>query len=93
MESRARIKILRALAPNQEFSISQIIKITKFSRSIVEKHLDYFLSNNLIQEKISDRIKLYTSKIGNIRATSLKEFLEIWEGDSTQEIAILSHIN
>ena len=79
--SRARIKILKVLALNQEMSISQIIKITKLNHASVKSHLGCLKSYNLIQEKIFGRIKIYRYKFENIRAKSLKTFIQIWEGD------------
>ncbi|MBY9019762.1 MAG: winged helix-turn-helix transcriptional regulator [Candidatus Lokiarchaeota archaeon] len=79
--SRARIKILKVLALNQELSISQIIKITKLNHATVKSHLNYLKSYKLVQEKIFGRIKIYRYKIENIRAKSLKTFIQIWEGD------------
>lgn len=79
--SRARIKILKVLALNQELSISQIIKITKLNHASVKSHLGCLKSYNLIQEKIFGRIKIYRYKFENIRAKSLKTFIQIWEGD------------
>ena len=79
--SRARIKILKLLAFKQELAISQIIRMTNLNHSAVRRHLDYLKSNDLIQEKIFGRIKMYRYKSENIRARSLKKFIEIWEGD------------
>jgi len=79
--SRARIKILKVLALNQELSISQIIKATKLNHASVKSHLNYLKAHKLIQEKIFGRIKIYRYKFENIRAKSLKTFIDIWEGD------------
>jgi len=79
--SRARIKILKVLALNQELSISQIIKLTKLNHASVKNHLDYLKSYKLIQEKIFGRIKIYRYKFENTKAKSLKTFIDIWEGD------------
>ena len=79
--SRARIKILKVLALNQELSISQIIRMTKLNHTSVKNHLNYLKSFKLIQEKIFGRIKIYRYKFENIRAKSLKTFIQIWEGD------------
>jgi len=78
--SRARVKILKLLAKNKELSISQIIRGTKLNHSSVKYHLAYLKSNNLVQEKIFGRIKIYRYKFENIRAKSLSKFIEIWEG-------------
>ena len=79
--SRARVKILKLLAKNKELSISQIIRDTNLNHTSVKFHLTYLKSNNLVQEKIFGRIKIYRYKFENIRAKSLSKFIEIWEGE------------
>ena len=79
--SRARVKILKTLAINEELTISLIIKKTKLNYVNVSKHLDYLKVFNLVQEKNFGRIKIFRFKIENIKARSFKNFLEIWEGD------------
>jgi len=79
--SRARVKILKLLAKNKELSISQIIRDTHLNHTSVKYHLTYLKSNNLVQEKIFGRIKIYRYKFENIRAKSLSKFIEIWEGE------------
>ena len=78
--SKARVKILKTLAKNEELSISQIIRNTKLNHSSVKYHLACLKSYNLVQEKIFGRIKIYRYKFENIRAKSLGKFIEIWEG-------------
>jgi predicted transcriptional regulator len=78
--SKARIKILKTLAINNELNISLIISVTKLNHSNVIKHLNILKSFNLIQEKKFGRIKIYRYKTENIKARSLKKFIEIWEG-------------
>lgn len=77
--SKARIKILKVLALNTEQSISQIIKSTNLNHACVRKHLNYLKALNLIQEKKFGRIKIFRYKLENIKAKSLKNFIEIWE--------------
>ena len=79
--SRARVKILKILAKNKELSISQIIRDTNLNHTSVKYHLTYLKSNNLVQEKIFGRIKIYRYKFENVRAKSLSKFIEIWEGE------------
>jgi len=79
--SRARVKILKSLAINEELTISLIIKKTKLNHVSVSKHLDYLKIYDLVQEKKFGRIKIYRFKLENIKARSLKNFIEIWEGD------------
>ena len=79
--SRARIKIIKTLALNSELSISQIIRKTNLNHSSVANHLNHLIRLNLVQEKRYGRIKILRYKIENIKARSLKKFIEIWEGE------------
>ena len=79
--SKARIKILKVLALHEELNISLIISMTKLNHSIVLKHLNLLKSFNLIQEKKFGRIRIYRYKFENIKARSLKKFIEIWEDE------------
>jgi DNA-binding transcriptional ArsR family regulator len=79
--SKARIKILKTLALNDELNISLIISKTKLNHSNVKKHLNLLKSFNLIQEKKFGRIKIYRYKTENLKAKILKNFIEIWEKD------------
>ncbi|MFX1568993.1 MAG: winged helix-turn-helix domain-containing protein [Promethearchaeota archaeon] len=77
--SRARVKILKILAFNEELAISQITKRTKLNHACVLRHLNYLKSVNLIQEKRFGRIRIFRFKIENMKAKSFKKFIEIWE--------------
>jgi len=79
--SKARIKILKTLAMNNELNISLIIKNTRLNHSNVLKHLQILKELNLVQEKKFGRIRIYRYKNENIKARSLKKFIEIWEDD------------
>ena len=79
--SKARIKILKMLAKNNELNISLIITKTNLNHTNVLKHLNFLKSLNFVQEKKFGRIKIYRYKNENIRARYLKKFIEIWEGD------------
>ncbi|MFX0188079.1 MAG: ArsR/SmtB family transcription factor [Candidatus Hodarchaeota archaeon] len=79
--SKARIKILKTLALNDELNISLIISKTKLNHSNVNKHLNLLKSFNLIQEKKFGRIKIYRYKTENLKAKILKKFIEIWENN------------
>lgn len=80
--SKAKVKILKTLAQNEELTISLIINKTKLNHSNVMKHLNYLKSVGLIQEKKFGRIKIFRYRTENIKARSLKKFIDIWEGDS-----------
>ena len=77
--SKARLKILKVLTVNAEMSITQIIKKTSLNHSSVKKHLNCLKALNLVQEKAFGRIRIYRYKVENLKANSLKNFIEIWE--------------
>ena len=79
--SRARVKILKILAKYDELTISLIIKKTKLNYTCVLKHLNFLKLHDLIQEKKFGRIKIFRYKSENTKARSLRNFIEIWEGD------------
>lgn len=64
---------------NEELPISQITKRTNLNHSCVSKHLKYLMTVNLIQEKRFGRIRIFRFKTENLKAKSLKKFIEIWE--------------
>ena len=77
--SKARMKIIKTLVLNGELNISKIISKTHLNHTIVLKHLDFLKSCDLVQEKKFGRIRIYRYKIENVKARSLKKFIEIWE--------------
>ncbi|KKN57936.1 hypothetical protein LCGC14_0557190 [marine sediment metagenome] len=79
--SKARVKILKTLAINEELTLSLIISKTRLNYVNVVKHLKHLVTLNLIQEKKFGRIKIYRYKFENFKARSLKKFIEIWEDD------------
>jgi DNA-binding transcriptional ArsR family regulator len=77
--SRARVKIMKLLAINEELMISQIIKRSKLNHTSVSKHLNFLINHDLVQLKTFGRIKIYRFKTENLRARSFIKFLNIWE--------------
>ena len=61
--SRARVKILKTLAQNEELTISLIINQTKLNYSNVIKHLNHLIDLNLVQEKTFGRIKIFRYRV------------------------------
>lgn len=77
--SRARVKILKVLAQNEELTISLIINKARLNYTNAVKHLEYLKEAGLIQEKKFGRIKIFRYNIENKIAKSLKEFIDILE--------------
>jgi DNA-binding transcriptional ArsR family regulator len=80
--SKARVRILKALALNEELTISLIIKKTSLNHTNVLKHLNYLEELDMVQVKEFGRIKLYRYNIEYVKARSFKKFIEIWESDT-----------
>lgn len=77
--SKARIRIIRALALESELGLSQILKKTRLNYSCAVKHLKYLESMDLIQEKTFGRTRIFRFKIENYKAKALKNLIEIYE--------------
>lgn len=77
--SKGRLKILKTLAINIELNISAIIDNTNLNHKIVDNHLRVLKKIGIIQEKRFGRIRIYRYKLENLKARSLKKFIEIWE--------------
>ena len=79
--SRARVKIIKALAFDEELTITLLIRKTRLNYVIAMKHLKRLESLNLISEKRFGRIRIYRYNIENLKARSLKKLMEIWEDE------------
>ncbi len=77
--SRARVKIIKTLALNDELNISKIIKNTRLNHSNVVNHLNFLKKIDFIQEKNFGRIKIYRYKEENLKARCVKKLIELIE--------------
>ncbi|MFW9847782.1 MAG: ArsR/SmtB family transcription factor [Candidatus Thorarchaeota archaeon] len=76
--SRGRIKVLRELAESSELNISEICRRIGLNHSTTKSHLRVLVDSGLVEEKSFGRIKIYRYRIEDLRARSLKNFLELW---------------
>ena len=79
--SKARVKIIKALAFDEELTISLLVQKTRLNYVIAMKHLKTLESLNLVSEKRFGRIRIYRYNIENPKARSLKKLMEIWEDE------------
>ena len=79
LSSRGRIKILKELAKSTELNISELCRRVDLNHSSTKSHLTVLLASGLIEEKKFGRIKIYRYKIEDLRARSLRSFLDLWE--------------
>lgn len=77
--SRARVKILRELALEEELNISKIIENTNLNHSCTVRHLDYLLEIGFLGKREYGRVKIYRYKGENVKANSVKNFIEGFE--------------
>ena len=77
--SRGRMKVLKELAESNELLISEICRRVGLNHSTTKTHLRALVKSGLIEEKIHGRIKMYRYKTEEIRARSLKNFLDLWD--------------
>ncbi len=76
--SRGRIKVLKELAESSELNISEICRRIGLNHSTTKSHLRVLVDSGLVEEKSFGRIKIYRYRIEDLRARSLKNFLELW---------------
>ena len=79
LSSRGRIKILKELAKSTELNISELCRRVDLNHSSTKSHLEVLLASGLIEEKKFGRIKIYRYKIEDLRARSLRSFIDLWE--------------
>jgi predicted transcriptional regulator len=76
--SRGRIKVLIELAEASELNISEICKRVHLNHSTTKAHLQVLINSGLVEEKTFGRIKIYRYRIEDLRARSLRNFLDLW---------------
>ncbi len=77
LNSKARIKVIRTLALNNELNITKIMKNTNLNHTKVKEHLEFLKNINFIQEKTFGRIKIYRYKEENLKAHCVKKLIEL----------------
>jgi len=80
--SKGRIKIIKALAINEELTISLLIKKTKLNHVNVSRHLEYLKSIEFVQEKNFGRIRIFRYKLENVKARALKNLINLIEQEN-----------
>lgn len=76
--SRGRIKVLKELAESNELNISEICRRVSLNHSTTKTHLRVLVESGLIEEKAFGRIKIYRYRTEDLRARSLKNFIDLW---------------
>jgi len=73
--SRARIKVLRVILERSETNINQIIRETKLNHKTVRKHVNYLVSEGLVEEVKVGKLRLLRPNWLNPKVRRLEEFL------------------
>ena len=79
--SRARVKILKALAIHEELTITLLIKKTRLNHNNVRRHLDYLKTIDFVKETTFGRSKMFRYKLENMKARAFKNLIEILEDE------------
>lgn len=74
LSSRARIKVLRAILKRSETNISQVIRETRLNYKTVRKHVNYLVSEGLVEEVKVGRLRLLRPNWLNPKVRRLEEF-------------------
>lgn len=82
-DSKARVKILKVFALNEEVTISILIKKTKLNHDVVTKHLKYLKDVDLVQEKKFGRIRVYRFKKESPAGNTVPIYLKAEEQESS----------
>ncbi|MFW9925178.1 MAG: winged helix-turn-helix domain-containing protein [Candidatus Thorarchaeota archaeon] len=77
--SKGRVKVLKELVDSTELNISEICRRVGLNHGTTKSHLRVLVESGLIEEKAFGRIKIYRYRIEDLRARSLKNFLELWQ--------------
>ncbi|NVM04239.1 MAG: winged helix-turn-helix transcriptional regulator [Candidatus Helarchaeota archaeon] len=77
--SRGRIKVLMILAKEGELNISEIAKRANLNHGSCSNHLKFLANENILQEKVFGRIRIYRFRIENVKIRALKNLFDLWE--------------
>lgn len=77
--SKARIRVIKTLALNNELNITKIMKNTNLNHTKVKEHLKFLKNINFVQEKTIGRIKFYRYKEENLKAHCVKKLILLIE--------------
>ena len=75
--SRGRTRVLIIIASEMELNISEIVRRAKLNFTNVRKHLEFFKSIDLVNEKKFGRIKIYQFNDTNPLGKAIKGLVDI----------------
>ncbi|MBD3228071.1 MAG: ArsR family transcriptional regulator [Candidatus Lokiarchaeota archaeon] len=79
LASKGKVKILYYLSQNEELNITQIVKLTHLNSTQVNRHLNFFVENQIVKEKRFGRVKIYSLMTNHYRIRLLKTFFTHWK--------------
>ena len=77
--SRGRTRVLIIVASEMELNISEIVRRARLNFTNVRKHLEFFKSIGLVDEKRFGRIKIYRFNDTNPLGKAIKSLIDIVE--------------
>ena len=78
LSSKGKVKILYLLSKNEELNITQIVRASRMNSSQINQHLNFFVKNEIIEEKKFGRVKIYRLMTEFHRIKLLKSFFSRW---------------
>lgn len=77
--SRLRIKIVKILMQMGELNVSEIARRLRINHTTASKHLKILEDEDILQQKVFGRIRLYRIKENSLKAKAIQNLIETWE--------------
>jgi predicted transcriptional regulator len=79
LSSKGKVKIVYYLSKHDELNVTQIVKKTAMNSNQINKHLQFFVENNILEEKKFGRVKIYRLITENYKLKLLKKIFTYWD--------------
>ena len=82
--SKPRMKILKLLSRLGTLNVSDIARRIKLNYATTNQHLKVLENENILQQRIYGRIRMYRFQENSAKANAIQNLIEIWNQDSTK---------
>jgi len=77
--SKPRMKILKIISRLGTLNVSDIARRIKLNYSTTNQHLKLLESEEILQQRIYGRIRMYRFKDGSTKAIAVQNLIDVWE--------------
>lgn len=77
--SKPRMKILKIISRLGTLNVSDIARRIKLNYSTTNQHLKLLESEEILQQRIYGRIRMYRFKDGSPKAIAVQNLIDVWE--------------